>query len=126
MADDLAPKGKSRELMGHHRRRPRLDVIVDQGSASSARSDFPAENLLVFIPLRVVAAEFGAAPSAARCFRPARAADFVLVELLIGAAGRGWSSGDRAVGSYGVERLCRRAIERPGGLCVVCSLRLSG
>ena len=28
------------------------------GSASSARSDFPAENLLVFIPLRVVAAEF--------------------------------------------------------------------
>ena len=40
---------------------------------------FPAGDLLVFIPWRVVAAESGAAPSAARCFRPARAADFVLV-----------------------------------------------
>ena len=49
---------------------------------------------------------------------------FVLVELLIGAAGRRWSSGGRAVEVRGRGRRCRRAIERPGGLCVVRSLRL--
>src|SRR5271167_1961975 len=105
-------------------------------------STFPAGDLLVFIPWRVVAAESGTATSAARAARPARAADFVLVlhralpdlqrmkhkpdqafghrevfcfflvELLAADAGRRWSSGGRAVRSYGVDPLRRRAIDK--------------
>src|SRR5271169_1832040 len=75
-------------------------------------STFPAGDLLVFIPWRVVAAESGTATSAARAARPARAADFVLVELLVADAGRRWSSGGRAVRSYGVDPLRRRAIDK--------------
>ena len=72
---------------------------------------FRLENLLVFIPLRVVAAESGAA----QFDRRGRRISFVLVELLIGAAGRRWSSGGRAVEVRGRGRVAGGRSSGQGG-----------
>ena len=89
------------------------------GSASSSLSEFPAGDFLVFIPLRVAAAESGAAPSTGA------GRGFVRFSAIVGRrCGATMELG--LLAGTGSRRRCRRAIERPGGLCVVCSLRLSG
>ena len=72
---------------------------------------FRLENLLVFIPLRVVAAKSGAA----QFDRRGQRSSFVLVELLIGAAGRRWSSGGRAVEVRGRGRVAGGRSSGQGG-----------
>jgi len=61
---------------------------------------FPAGELLLFIPRRWSPRDLVRRLRRAAA-RSARAADFVLVELLVGDWGRRWNSGGRAVRSYG-------------------------
>ena len=98
------------------------------GSASSAHSDFPAGKSAGLYPFAGGGRRIWRG-AVARCSRPARAAEFVRFSGIVHRALRG-DDGARAVGLLMLRgraaRVAGGAIERPGGLCVVCSLRLSG